>query len=60
MKSQQEWAKDDYCKNEIIHHRVKEVIVKQQTVFQKVEIYGLVRLWRKLIYRRYPAEFNER
>ncbi len=41
MKSQQEWAEDDYCKNEIIRHRVKEVIVKKQTVFQKVEIYDL-------------------
>lgn len=38
---QQEWAEDAYCKNEIIRHRIKEVIVQEQTPFQKVEIYDL-------------------
>ncbi|MBI3250579.1 MAG: methyltransferase domain-containing protein [Candidatus Andersenbacteria bacterium] len=37
----QEWAEDAYCKNEIIRHRIKEVIVQEQTPFQKVEIYDL-------------------
>lgn len=37
----QEWVEDAYCKNEIIRHRIKEIIVQEQTPFQKVEIYDL-------------------
>jgi spermidine synthase len=37
----QEWVEDAYCKNEIIRHRIKKVIVHEQTPFQKVEIYDL-------------------
>ena len=41
MLLRQEWAEDAYCTNEIIRHRVKEVIVQEQTPFQKIEIYDL-------------------
>lgn len=41
MREQQKWAEDNYCKNEIIQHRIKSVITKKQTAFQKVDIYDL-------------------
>ena len=39
--SRQEWVEDAYCKNEIIRHRIKEVVAQEQTPFQRVEIYDL-------------------
>jgi len=44
----QKWIKDEYCKNEIIHHRIKKTILNEKTFFQEIQIVDLFDYGRSL------------